>query len=91
MIAYIKARGSNATTVKEALVCKQLQKIIQEGIDRANEKAISKAQRIIKFRILPLELTVDSGLLTPTLKLKRKLVNQRFAAEIASMYENPKL
>lgn len=59
---------------------------MQEGIDRANEKAISKAQRIIKFHILNDEFSIANGVLTPTLKVKRKEVYKKFNKEIESMY-----
>ena len=75
IIDYLGPKGSNAKTITEAIQCPNLQKIIHDGIELANEKAISKAQRIIKFKILPLEFSVDNGTLTPTLKLKRKIIN----------------
>ena len=61
MVTFIKARGSNAKTVKEALTCAALKKIIEEGIEVANKKAISNAQRVHKFRILDAELSVATG------------------------------
>ena len=86
VITYIKARGSNAKTVKEAMNCPAMNKIIQQGIDAANEKAISKAQRVQKFIILDADFSVDGGELTPTLKMKRKIINQKYEKEINSMY-----
>lgn len=50
---YLRAKGSSAKTVDEVIKCPHAQKIIKDGIELANEKAISKAQRIIKFKILP--------------------------------------
>jgi hypothetical protein len=44
--------GSPAKTVSEVRVCPAYLKRVQTAIDRANDKAISKAQRIIKFHIL---------------------------------------
>ena len=61
VITYIKAKGSDAKTVKEAAQCAKLRKIVQEGIDAANKKAISNAQRIVKFTILDAEFSVDTG------------------------------
>jgi long-chain-fatty-acid--CoA ligase ACSBG len=92
VVSFIKPRGSKATTVAEALTCPALQKIIQEGIEAANKKAISNAQKVQKFKLLSVEFGVDSGELTPTLKLKRKIINQKYEAEINSLYPpEPKL
>ncbi len=47
---------------------------------------MSKAEQIRKFRILPVDFTEDTGELTPTLKVKRKVVAEKFAAEIDALY-----
>jgi long-subunit acyl-CoA synthetase (AMP-forming) len=66
--------------------CQALRKIIHEGIEAANAKAISRAQKISKFTILPVEFSVDGGELTPTMKLKRKVINEKYKAEIETLY-----
>ncbi len=58
---------------------------------KANAKAISRAQHVQDFHIMPEEFTVENGLLTPTLKLKRKEVVKKYAAEIEAMYTKPSL
>jgi long-chain acyl-CoA synthetase len=59
---------------------------IDLAIKEANQ-AVSKAEAIRKFRILPVDFTEDTGELTPTLKVKRKVVAQKFASDIEALYE----
>lgn len=58
---------------------------IQAAIDEANQ-SVSHAEAIKAFRILPTDFTEASGELTPTLKIKRPVVQRQRAAEIAAIY-----
>jgi long-chain acyl-CoA synthetase len=58
---------------------------IQLAVDEAN-KAVSKAEAIRVFRILPRDFTEEGGELTPSLKLKRNVVLKEYADEIAAIY-----
>ncbi|HEX4451138.1 MAG TPA: long-chain fatty acid--CoA ligase [Kofleriaceae bacterium] len=58
---------------------------VQAAIDTANE-TLARVEQVKKFAILPRAFGVDSGELTPTLKIKRKAVAQLYAREIESMY-----
>lgn len=60
---------------------------VQTGIDGINQQ-LASYESIKYFRILPTELSVAEGALTPTLKLKRKVVCARFADLIAGMYND---
>ncbi|QYC45172.1 Long-chain-fatty-acid--CoA ligase FadD15 [Nonomuraea coxensis DSM 45129] len=58
---------------------------LQTAVDEANTM-VSRAESIRRFRILPADLTEQNGYLTPTLKVKRALVHQDFAADIEELY-----
>jgi long-chain acyl-CoA synthetase len=58
---------------------------VQAAIDEAN-KAVSTAESIRKFAVLPVDWSEASGHLTPSLKLKRNVVCAEFADQIAAMY-----
>jgi long-chain acyl-CoA synthetase len=44
-------------------------------------------EHVRDFRVLPRDFTVEDGELTPTLKIKRRIINDHFEDEIESMYE----
>ncbi len=61
---------------------------LQRGIDQLNTRH-ARVANIRKFRIIPRSLTIEGGELTPTMKVKRKVVIDRFAALIEEMYAEP--
>jgi long-chain acyl-CoA synthetase len=58
---------------------------IQAQIDRVNE-SLSRVEQVKRFAVLPRPFGVDTGELTPTLKVKRKVVAEKYATEIDAMY-----
>ncbi|MCC9309707.1 long-chain fatty acid--CoA ligase [Kitasatospora sp. RB6PN24] len=58
---------------------------IQRAVAAANT-SVSRAESIRAFRLLPGDFTVELGLLTPSLKLRRKVIEERFAADIEALY-----
>lgn len=66
-----------------------VREIIQREIDKVN-RHFSPWETVKKFYLLEKELTIDDGELTPTLKVKRPVVNERYADEIDSLYEEEK-
>ena len=58
---------------------------IQSAVDEAN-KAVSRAESIRKFTVLPVNFTEQNGYLTPSLKVRRGVVAKDFAADIDALY-----
>lgn len=58
---------------------------VQRAVDEANEH-VARVEQIKRFTVLPNEWTPESEELTPTLKLKRRVIHERYAEEIDSLY-----
>ncbi|MFD6432691.1 AMP-dependent synthetase/ligase [Streptomyces venezuelae] len=60
--------------------------LVREAVDAANAKA-SRPARIRDFTVLDGDFTVEDGLLTPSLKVRRKAVTERYAEVVEELYE----
>lgn len=87
-VDWVKAQGSGATKVSDILDHKDaiVLKAIQKGIDKANERAISRAQKIQKWSLLPRDFSIPGGELGPTMKLRRPIVHKMYAKTIDAFY-----
>ncbi|WP_063042637.1 AMP-dependent synthetase/ligase [Nocardia grenadensis] len=72
-------------TVADLAADPDLLAAIQAAVDDGN-RAVSRAEAVRKFRMLPTELTEANGYVTPSLKLKRNIVLREFATEVDAMY-----
>ena len=91
ILPILEGLGIKAKTTKEAIQDAALKKIIDAGVQKANQNSISKAQTVQKWILVEGDFTVDGGELTPTLKLKRKVAYDRYKAQIESLYLDAKL
>lgn len=64
----------------------EIQALIQAEIDRVNKK-FARVEQVKKFFLLETQLSAEDEELTPTMKLKRKLVQQKYAQQIEAMYQ----
>lgn len=82
------ARHWNLTPLeaRERLAAPAVAAIFQPAIDDVN-RDLAQFERIKRFVVVPEELTMASGLLTPTLKIKRRLFQERYAKEIDDVYK----
>jgi long-chain acyl-CoA synthetase len=80
-VANKKEGASIADLAKDST----LQAVIQTAVDETN-KAVSRAESIRKFIILPVDFTIAGGHLTAKLSVKRHVVSQQFAREIDELF-----
>ena len=85
--AFAKDRGLAGTTAAELKDDPVVRAEVQAALDAANG-AFAQYERIKKFAILPGEFSVDTGELTPTLKVKRKEVERKYAAVLEALYDS---
>jgi long-chain acyl-CoA synthetase len=64
----------------------EVQELVQAEVDRVNAK-FARVEQIKKFFLLDKQLSAEDEELTPTMKLKRKLVEKKYAAQIEAMYK----
>jgi long-chain acyl-CoA synthetase len=62
-----------------------VQELIQAELDRVNTR-FARVEQIKKFFLLDKQLSAEDEELTPTMKLKRKLVENKYAVQIEAMY-----
>jgi long-chain acyl-CoA synthetase len=73
------------STYKDLTQHPEVKKLIQAEVDGVNE-TLSRVEQVKKFAILPKKLYEEDGEVTPTMKVKRKFVNEAFAGLIKAMY-----
>lgn len=67
----------------------KVRKVLEEHVSKVN-KTLASYESIKYFRVTPGPMTVDGGELTASLKVKRKVVAEKYAPLIEAMYANPK-
>ena len=73
------------TTYASLTRAKEIIELIQKEVDEVNKK-FARVETIKKFRLIDIQLTTDDEEITPTMKLKRKFINEKFREVIESMY-----
>jgi long-chain acyl-CoA synthetase len=79
------ANGKAGATLAELSTDPAILAEVQKAVDTAN-RFVSKAEQIKKFTVLDVDITEESGHVTPTLKVKRNVVMRDFAKDIDALY-----
>lgn len=81
----IAQAGSDAKTMKEAADDKKVAAWLLTEVNKINED-LARVQTIKKIQVLPVDLSIDGGELTPTMKVRRKVVNKKYQSFIDGFY-----
>jgi long-chain acyl-CoA synthetase len=82
---WAKTRGIEADSVAAMAGHPDVLAEVAAEVAAANER-LARVQQVKHWRLLPAEWTTDTGELTPTLKLKRRVIHDRYAEEIDALY-----
>ena len=83
--AEAEAAGSPVREPKDLASCAVFHQHLEKQVEEVN-KTLARYETIKRFVILPEELSIEGGELTPTMKLKRRVIYQKYANEIERLY-----
>jgi len=86
LMAWAKTEGHDNLGYEELINLKALREKIQASVDRTNSQ-VARFETIKKFVLLPAPLTIETGELTPTMKVKRKIVEEKYMRLLDELYE----
>jgi long-chain acyl-CoA synthetase len=85
MVGWAAENNMADRSYAEVVTSPEAREMVQGYIDELNAK-LNRWETIKKFVILPADLSIDNGDLTPSMKLKRKVVADKYKAELDSLY-----
>ena len=83
---WAAAHDANGKSYSELVASPDLKAVVSPFVDEVN-KTLAKYETVKQFAILPEELSIEKGELTPSLKVKRKVVEKKYATLLDKMYE----
>ena len=83
--AYSKENSISAPDYAELLQNQKIKDVVKKAVAETNSH-LASFESIKNFAILPRELTIEAGEITPSLKVKRKVVDKNYADLIESLY-----
>ncbi len=83
--AYAQEQGLENIEMAALAAHPTIVKLLDERVDAVNQR-LASFESIKKFAIVPEDFTQEGGELTPTLKVKRKVVSEKYAAELERLY-----
>jgi long-chain acyl-CoA synthetase len=84
-IAWAKEQGFDLADGDAVIASTEIKKLIKSEIDKYSTW-LADFEKIRRFTLLNTTFSIDGGELTPTMKVKRRVINQKFAAEISALF-----
>jgi len=85
--AWAQQEGISPGDPSELAADPRLRTLVQAEVDRINRE-LASFENVRKFDVLPHDFSIEAGELTPTLKVKRKVVRQKYGDKIRAIYGN---
>jgi long-chain acyl-CoA synthetase len=83
---FLNDKGTATPASNDAMAkMKEVHELVRKQLDKYNAQ-FNHVEQVKKFTLLPNEWTIDTGELTPSIKIKRKYIEQKYAKEIEAMY-----
>jgi long-chain acyl-CoA synthetase len=82
---YAKDHGISFSDMNDLITSERINEAVRKDINEL-QKDLAKYEQVRRFKLLSSPFTIEDGDLTPTLKVKRKVVEQKYSGEIESMY-----
>jgi long-chain acyl-CoA synthetase len=83
--AWAEEQGISYKNLSELAGNPKLETLIRSEVERLNHE-LATFENVRKFRILPVDFSIEEGELTPTLKVKRKAVNKKYERILQELY-----
>ncbi len=84
--SWAEQNGLGELTMAQLADSAEVRKLVDDAVATANEQ-LARAHQVRKYEILPRDFTIEGGELTPTMKLKRRVVEDEYAGLIEKLYE----
>ncbi len=84
---WAKANGETFTTNEQIVGNEKIKALINAEVEKYNQD-FGKWEQVKKFHLLAAEWTVEAGELTPTMKVKRKVITERYATQVVDLYKD---
>ena len=85
--SFAKEQKLDASKLEDILATEEVQRVFQQ-LFRSHARQAAAHEKIRDFRLVLEPFSLENGMMTPTMKLKRKVIDAQYADVIDSMYSN---